>query len=136
MTALEVSSPIAHCSHATLHSTAPPHNGTTGGRAPEYLSMDDNVLALVRHFFAAGKPVASICHGQIILAAAGVLQGRSCTCYPAVQPTVEAAGATFVTPDPITMCVTDKNLVSGAAWPGHPEFLKQFAVLLGTSFKL
>ncbi|KAG5192643.1 class I glutamine amidotransferase-like protein [Tribonema minus] len=104
-----------------------------GGRAPEYLSMDPKVLAIVKHFFATNKPVASICHGQIILAAAEVLNGRMCTCYPAVQPTVEAAGAEFVAPDPIDMCVTQGNLVTGAAWPGHPQFLQQFAALLGTT---
>src|SRR5665213_233400 len=54
-----------------------------GGRAPEYLRLNPEVLALVRHFFEADKPVASICHGAQILAAAGVLSGKECSCYPA-----------------------------------------------------
>lgn len=96
-----------------------------GGRAPEYLSLDEGVLALVREFDAARKPIASICHGQLILAAAGVLQGRKCTAYPAVKPVVVAAGAVWSDPEPITSCFIDDkhNLVTGAAWPGHPEFL-------------
>lgn len=47
-----------------------------GGRSPEYLALDEGVLALVREFEAAKKPIASICHGQLILAAAGVLKVR------------------------------------------------------------
>mmetsp|Transcript_14563 Transcript_14563/g.20700 ORF Transcript_14563/g.20700 Transcript_14563/m.20700 type:complete len:397 (-) Transcript_14563:71-1261(-) len=103
-----------------------------GGRAPEYLCTYPKVLEIVRHFFEKNKPVASICHGQIILAAAGVLNGRKCTCYPAVQPCVESAGAEYIVPEPINKCFTDGNLVTGAAWPAHPEFIRQFSELLGT----
>jgi D-lactate dehydratase len=107
-----------------------------GGRAPEYLANDERVLNIVKAFFSANKAVASICHGQLILAAAGVLSGKSVTCYPACAPAVEAASAVFVSPDPIDMCVTDGNLVTGAAWPGHPQFIAQFAKLLGTTVTL
>ena len=55
-----------------------------GGRAPEYIRLNPRVLEIVRHFASAGKPIASICHGAQVLAAAGVLQGRNCSCYPAV----------------------------------------------------
>ncbi|KAG9442406.1 hypothetical protein H6P81_018260 [Aristolochia fimbriata] len=102
-----------------------------GGRAPEYLALDDKVIALVKHFMEAGKPVASICHGQQILSAAGVLKGRKCTAYPAVKINVVLAGAAWLEPDPIHRCFTDGNLVTGAAWPGHPEFVSQFMALLG-----
>ncbi|KAF5185019.1 Dj-1-like protein [Thalictrum thalictroides] len=102
-----------------------------GGRAPEYLALDEKVLALVKHFMEAGKPVASICHGQQILSAAGVLKGRKCTAYPAVKLDVLLAGATWLEPDPIDRCFTDRNLVTGAAWPGHPEFISQLMSLLG-----
>ncbi|KAL6959705.1 Protein DJ-1 D [Sarracenia purpurea var. burkii] len=102
-----------------------------GGRAPEYLALDESVIKLVREFMQTVKPVASICHGQQILAAAGVLKGRKCTAYPAVKVHVELAGAKWVEPDPIHRCVTDGNLVTGAAWPGHPEFISQLMVLLG-----
>jgi protease I len=98
-----------------------------GGRAPEYLRTYESVLDIVRHFFDEGKPVASICHGPQILAAAGVLDGYEMTAYPAVQAEVEAAGCSWV--DEVT---TDKNLVTGQAWPDHPEWLAQFLDLLGT----
>ncbi|CAL0334789.1 unnamed protein product [Lupinus luteus] len=102
-----------------------------GGRAPEYLALDESVIALVKHFIESKKPVASICHGQQILAAADVLKGRKCTAFPAVKLNVVLAGATWLEPDPISRCFTDGNLVTGAAWPGHPEFISQLMVLLG-----
>ncbi|KZV29041.1 protein DJ-1D [Dorcoceras hygrometricum] len=102
-----------------------------GGRAPEYLALDENVLKLVKEFMESAKPVASICHGQQILSAAGVLKGKKCTAYPAVKLNVVLAGATWLEPEPINRCFTDGNLVTGAAWPGHPEFVSQFMKLLG-----
>jgi protease I len=98
-----------------------------GGRAPEYLRGYDAVLDAVRHFFEADKPVASICHGPQLLAAAGVLDGYDATAYPACQPEVEAAGCRWV--DGV---VTDDNLVTAQAWPDHPEWIAQFLDLLGT----
>ena len=102
-----------------------------GGRAPEYLRLDGRVLDAVRHFFDAGKPVAAICHGLQILAAAGVLDGRRATAYPACAPEVTAAGGTFCDLEP-TAAMTDGNLVTSPAWPGHPQWLAQFLELLGT----
>ncbi len=96
-----------------------------GGRAPEYLRTYDVVLDSVRHFFEAGKPVAALCHGPQILAAAGVLEGYEMTAYPAVRPEVEAAGCSWV--DGVTV---DDNLVTGQAWPDHPEWLAAFMDLL------
>ncbi|KAL2623477.1 hypothetical protein R1flu_003682 [Riccia fluitans] len=104
-----------------------------GGRAPEYLSLDEGVLNLVRKFTSSNKLVASICHGQLILAAAGVLQGKQCTAYPSLKPTVVAAGGKWLDAEPITECFTDGKLVTGAAWPGHPLFLKQILAGLGAS---
>jgi protease I len=98
-----------------------------GGRAPEYLRGYDEVLDAVRHFFEADKPVASICHGPQILAAADVLEGYDATAYPAVRAEVERAGCSWV--DGV---VTDGNLVTGQAWPDHPEWIAQFLDLLGT----
>jgi protease I len=97
-----------------------------GGRAPEYLRTYDEVLETVRHFFAEEKPVAALCHGPQILAAAGVLEGYEMTAYPALRPECEAAGCAWV--DSVT---TDRNLVTGQAWPDHPEWLAQFMDLLG-----
>jgi protease I len=98
-----------------------------GGRAPEYLRTYDAVIETVRHFFEAEKPVASICHGPQILAAADVLDGREITAYPAVRAEVETAGCSWV--DGV---VTDGNLVTGQAWPDHPEWLAAFLDVLGT----
>ncbi|WP_136687835.1 DJ-1/PfpI family protein [Halorhabdus amylolytica] len=101
-----------------------------GGRAPEYLRGYDEVIDAVQHFFEAEKPVASICHGPQILAAAGVLDGYEMTAYPAVQAEVEAAGCSWV--DGVTR---DRNLVTGQAWPDHPEWLAEFLDLLGTDIE-
>ncbi|CQH51994.1 PfpI family protease [Halobacterium hubeiense] len=98
-----------------------------GGRAPEYLRTYDEVIETVQHFFEADKPVATLCHGPQILAAAGVLDGYEMTSYPAVRAECERAGCTWV--DEVT---TDGNLVTAQAWPDHPEWISQFLDLLGT----
>lgn len=106
-----------------------------GGRAPEYLRLDQRVLAIVRHFAESGKPMASICHGAQILAAAGVLQGKACSCYPAVGPDVTGAGGTFMD-IPVDQAHTSGNLVTAPAWPAHPAWLAQFLKVLGTKIEL
>ena len=102
-----------------------------GGRAPEYLRLDARVLEIVRHFVQANKPIASICHGAQILAAAGVLKGRSCSAYPAVGPEVTGSGGVFVDL-PVDQAFTHENLVTAPAWPAHPAWLAQFLKVLGT----
>lgn len=102
-----------------------------GGRAPEYIRLNSRVLDIVRHFAGAGKPIASICHGAQVLAAAGVLEGKKCSCYPAVSPDVNRAGGTYVEVA-MTEAVVDGNLVSGPAWPAHPAWLAKFLGVLGT----
>ncbi|WP_171476200.1 DJ-1/PfpI family protein [Frigoriglobus tundricola] len=105
-----------------------------GGRAPEYLRLNAAVLDIVRHFFAANKPVAAICHGPQILAAAGVLKGRACSAYPAVGPDIGVCGGTL--PDvPIDGAHTDGNLVTAPAWPAHPAWLRAFLTVLGTKIE-
>lgn len=104
-----------------------------GGRAPEYLAMDDKVLDLVRKFSDAKKPIASVCHGQLILAAAGVVQNRTCTAYPAVKPVLVAAGAKWEEPDTMAKCVVDGSLVTAATYESHPEFISLFVKALGGS---
>jgi protease I len=106
-----------------------------GGRAPEYLRLDPDVLKVVRHFFEANKPVASICHGAQLLAAAGVLKGRTCNAYPAVGPEVTACGGTFKEL-PVEGAHVDGNLVTAPAWPAHPAWLREFLKLLGTRIEL
>ncbi len=102
-----------------------------GGRGPEYLRMDDRVIEIVRHFFAADKPVAAICHGAQLLAAARVLEGRRCSAYPACRAEVELAGGTYAD-IPIDGAVTDGKLVTAPAWPAHPAWIAQFLAVLGT----
>jgi protease I len=106
-----------------------------GGRAPEYIRLDPRVLQIVRHFFETNKPVAAICHAMQILAAAGVLKGRSCTAYPAVGPDVEATGGKFQS-IPVDKAHVDGNLVTAPAWPAHPEWLAKFLSVLGTKIQL
>lgn len=102
-----------------------------GGRTAEYLALDENVLALVKSFMKDEKPIASIGYGQQVLAAADVLKGKKCTAFPPVKLNVVLAGATWVEPESLSRCLTDGNLVTGAAWPGHPELISQFMSLLG-----
>jgi protease I len=102
-----------------------------GGRAPEYIRLNPRVLEIVRHFASSKKPIASICHGAQILAAAGVLEGRQCSAYPAVGPEVTRAGGRYAD-IPVDQAVTDANLVSAPAWPAHPAWLAQFLQVLGT----
>jgi protease I len=102
-----------------------------GGRAPEYLRLNEKVLETVRHFFQVGKPVAAICHGPQILSAAGVLKGRKVSAYPAVGPEVKLAGAEYADIG-IDQAVTDGNLVTAPAWPAHPAWIAQFLKVLGT----
>lgn len=96
-----------------------------GGRAPEYLRLHGAVLEVVRHFMTKQKPVASICHGAQLLAAAGVLAGREASAYPACGPEVVAAGGKFIEKDVVEAHV-DGNLVTAPAWPAHPAWLAAF----------
>jgi protease I len=96
-----------------------------GGRAPEYLRLNEKVLEIVRHFVKADKPIAALCHGPQLLAAAGVLRGRKLNAYPACAPEVELAGGTFVKLD-FTEAYVDGNLVTGPAWTAHPAWLAKF----------
>ncbi len=104
-----------------------------GGRAPEYLRLDDRVLHIVRHFGAAGKPIAAVCHGPQILLAAGLIEGKCCTAYPAVKPDLIRAGGRWIDANPtFSNAVVDGNLVTAPAWPGHPEWIRKFLQVLGT----
>lgn len=102
-----------------------------GGRAPEYIRLNDRVLQIVQHFATGNKPIAAVCHGAQVLAAAGVIQGRSCSCYPAVGPDVTSAGGQYMD-IPVTQAYVDGNLVTAPAWPAHPDWLSKFLQVLGT----
>lgn len=100
-----------------------------GGRAPEYLRLDERVLKVVRHFADERKPIAAVCHGAQLLAAADVIKGRRVSAYPACAPEVKLAGGHFCE-IPVDGSVTDGNLVTAPAWPAHPKWLAEFLVLL------
>ncbi|MBM82248.1 MAG: protease, partial [Planctomycetaceae bacterium] len=101
-----------------------------GGRAPEYIRLYEDVLNCVRHFAEANKPIAAICHGLQLLAAAGSLQGRSCTAYPACGPDVRMAGGEYVE-IPVDGVHVDGNLITAPAWPAHPAWLAAFIEAIG-----
>lgn len=104
-----------------------------GGRAPEYLRLNARVLEIVQHFHATAKPIAAICHGAQILAAAGVLVEKSCSAYPAVAPEIRLAGGVYVEPSSqFDSAHTDGNLVTAPAWPAHPAWMRQFLAVLGS----
>lgn len=102
-----------------------------GGRAPEYIRLNERVLEITRHFDQANKPIATLCHGLLVLTAAGVLQGKRCTAYPACGPDVTQAGAEYVS-IPVEEAMVDGNLVTAPAWPAHPQWLNKFLDVLGT----
>jgi protease I len=106
-----------------------------GGRAPEYLRLNERVLEIVRSFFREAKPIAAICHGPQILVAAGVIEGRTCSAYPAVGPEVARAGGTVPAIE-VHEAMTDGNLVTAPAWPAHPAWIAQFLKILGTRIEL
>lgn len=103
-----------------------------GGRAPEYLRLNAEVIALVKHFASSGKPIAAICHGAQLLAAAGVISGRRISAYPACAPEVTLAGGQYAE-IPVDQAVTDGKIVTAPAWPAHPAWIAQFLKVLGTT---
>ena len=106
-----------------------------GGRAPEYIRLNEVVLSVVQHFAENNKPIAAICHGAQVLAAAGVIEGKTCTAYPALEPDVKSAGGQWVE-IPADKAHVDGNLVTAPAWPAHPEWLAKFLEVLGTNIEL
>jgi len=98
----------------------------SGGRAPEYLRYDEHLLAITRHFFEANKPVAVVCHGVEIAAAAGVLAGRTMTTVAKCALDVTQVGGKYVN----SGCCVDGNMVSGRTWHDNTALLKQFVAML------
>jgi len=107
-----------------------------GGRAPEYIRLDEKVISIVRHFAENNKPMAAICHGPQVLAAADVLEGKLCTAYPAIKPDLIRAGAIWGEPnESFSNAYVGGNLVTAAAWPGHSEWIRKFLDMLGTKIE-
>ena len=107
----------------------------TGGRAPEYIRLNPQVIKIVKEFFKAKKPVAAICHGPQVLAAAGVLKGYKATAYPAVGPDITLAGGKYVAVN-VDEAVVDRNLVTAPAWPGDTAIVREFVKLMGAKIKI
>lgn len=107
-----------------------------GGRAPEYIRLNERVLEIVRHFDAEKKPIAAICHGPQVLVAAGVVKGKTMTSYPAVHPDVTVGGGKWACPnETLTNAVVDGHMVTAAAWPAHPEWMREFLRVLGSTIE-
>ncbi len=105
-----------------------------GGRAPEYIRLNERVIEIVRSFAAAEKPIAAICHDQQVLVAAGVLEGRLCTAYPAVKPDILRAGGKWgEINETFSNAYVDGNLITAPAWPAHPEWIRKFLEVLGST---
>lgn len=92
-----------------------------GGKAPSALRENKRVLDVVRAFFAAGKPVSAICHGPQVLLSAGVLKGRTATCYRSVAEEIRNAGVNYRD----TEVVVDGNLVTSRQPSDLPAFLRE-----------
>jgi protease I len=105
-----------------------------GGRAPEYIRLNQQVIEMVKHFAQTDKPIAAICHGSQLLAAANVIQGKRCSAYPTCRPDVNMAGGEYVE-IPVDEAVVDGNLVTAPAWPAHPRWLAEFLKVLGTKIE-
>jgi protease I len=101
----------------------------SGGRAPEYLRYDTDLLNMTAHFMDNNKPVASVCHGIEILAAANCLQGRKVTTVAKCELDATMVGAVY-TDEP---CVVDGNLVTARVWHDNTLFLKEFLKVLKAS---
>lgn len=105
-----------------------------GGRAPEYIRLNERLLQIVRHFAEEGKPTAAICHGAQVLTAADVVEGKTMTAYPALEPEVRRAGGEWARVS-IDEAVVDGTLVTAPAWPAHPAWLAEFLKVLGTEIE-
>jgi protease I len=101
-----------------------------GGRAPEYLRLNERVIQIVRQFAQMNKPIAAICHGMQILTAAGVVKGRTCTSYSAVGPEITLAGGKYVEA-PVDQAIVDGNLITSPAWPSHPALRAKLLQVMG-----
>ena len=108
-----------------------------GGRAPEYIRLNERVIEIVKEFNKQNKPIAAICHGPQILVAANIVKGRKCMAYPAIKPDIEVAGGQWCeVNETFTNACVDGNFVTASAWPAHPEWMKEFIKLLGAKIEI
>ncbi|MED6176528.1 Protein DJ-1 D, partial [Stylosanthes scabra] len=102
-----------------------------GGRAPEYLAQNRRVVELVSEFTTSGKPIATYCHSQVLLAAAGALESRKITAYAPVGPTLMAAGANWVEPESLESFVVDGNISSCVCYLAHAQSIHHIVKSMG-----
>ena len=98
----------------------------SGGRAPEYIRYDQDLMRITRHFFETNKPVAVVCHGVEIVAAAGVIKGRRMTTVGKCALDITQNGGIYVD----EVCVIDGNMVSAPTWHQNTPLLKEFVRML------
>jgi protease I len=104
----------------------------SGGRAPEYIRYDEDLVRITRHFFEAGKPICSVCHGVEIPAYADCVRGRRMATVPKCKFDLEVCGGIFVN-EP---CVVDGNLVSGRTYHDHGHYVGKWIDMLAAARKL
>ncbi len=120
---------VGHSVHAVCALLIP------GGRAPEYLRTNAEVIKIVQYFAREKKPIAAVCHAAQLLAAADVIRGKRVSAYPACAAEVRLAGAEYAE-IAVDQAVTDGVLVTAPAWPAHAAWLAQFLTVLGTRISL
>lgn len=99
----------------------------SGGRAPEYIRYDADLLRITKHFNELNLPIASVCHGIEVIAAAGIIGGRRCATVRKCRLDVEFSGGTFVDRE----VVVSGNLVTARTWHDNPAWMREFIKLLG-----
>ncbi len=103
----------------------------SGGRAPEYIRYDPNLIRITKYFFAENKPIASVCHGVEIPAHADCVRGRRMATVPKCKFVLEVCGGTFVD----EACVVDGNLVSGRTFHDNGYYLGPWIKMLEEEMK-
>ncbi len=103
----------------------------SGGRAPEYLRYDQDLLRITREIAGAGKPIACVCHGVEILTAANVIQGKTVTTVAKCQMDAEQGGATYVD----EQTVRDGNFITARTWHDNTQLMREFMAMLNAAEK-
>jgi protease I len=98
----------------------------SGGRAPEYIRYDADLMRVTKAFFAENKPVATVCHGIEIVAAADVIRGRQVTTVAKCKLDCEFSGGIYVDRE----VVVSGNLVTARTWHDNPAWMREFIRLL------
>lgn len=106
-----------------------------GGRAPEYLRLNPRIIEIVKIFDTAKKPIAAVCHGAQILAAARIIEGQKVSAYPACGPEVTLAGGIYCD-IPVDGVEVSDHLITAPAWPAHPAWLAAFVKKLGATIEI